>query len=115
MPSTKIVATLGPSTDRPPYLRRMFDAGVDVFRLNTSHGTWEDHLARIAAVRAIAAELSVHVGILLDLQGPKIRLGRFEGGQCELEAGGIFIITTEPVLGNSSLASTSYTHFAKDV
>src|ERR1700684_2714758 len=71
MPSTKIVATLGPSTDEPPYLRRMFDAGVDVFRLNTSHGTWEDHLGRIAAVRAMAAELSVHAGILLDLQGPK--------------------------------------------
>ncbi len=115
MPSTKIVATLGPSTDRPPYLRRMFDAGVDVFRLNTSHGNWEDHLARIAAVRAIAAELSVHAGILLDLQGPKIRLGRFEGGRCDLESGAIFTITTEPLLGSNSLASTSYTHFAQDV
>ncbi len=93
----------------------MFDAGVDVFRLNTSHGTWEEHLARIAAVRATAAELSVHVGILLDLQGPKIRLGRFAGGRCELEAGGIFTITTHSVEGTSVLASTSYTHFAKDV
>jgi pyruvate kinase len=93
----------------------MFDAGVDVFRLNTSHGTWEDHLARIAAVRATAAELSVHAGILLDLQGPKIRLGQFEGGRCDLEPGAIFTITTEPVLGSSFLASTSYTHFAKDV
>jgi pyruvate kinase len=93
----------------------MFDAGVDVFRLNTSHGTWEDHLARIAAVRATAAELSVHAGILLDLQGPKIRLGQFEGGHCDLEPGALFTITTEPVLGSSSLASTSYTHFAKDV
>src|SRR5580658_1524860 len=108
MPSTKIVATLGPSTDPPSYLRRMFDAGVDVFRLNTSHGNWEDHLARIAAVRVIAAELSVHVGILLDLQGPKIRLGRFIGGQCDLEPGAIFTITTERVEGNSTLASTSY-------
>jgi pyruvate kinase len=93
----------------------MFDAGVDVFRLNTSHGTWEDHLARIAAVRTTAAELSVHAGILLDLQGPKIRLGRFEGGHCHLEPGAIFTITTEPLLGTSTLASTSYAHFAKDV
>jgi pyruvate kinase len=93
----------------------MFDAGVDVFRLNTSHGKWEDHLARIAAVRTTAAELSVHVGILLDLQGPKIRLGRFEGGGCELEPGNVFTITTQPVQGTSTLASTSYTHFAKDV
>src|SRR5580658_1488055 len=115
MSSTKIVATLGPSTDHPPCLRRMFDAGVDVFRLNTSHGTWEDHLIRIAAVRNAAAELSVHAGILLDLQGPKIRLGRFEGGRCELEPGAIFTITTETVLGTKSLASTSYAHFAKDV
>jgi pyruvate kinase len=93
----------------------MFDAGVDVFRLNTSHGNWEDHLARIAAVRATAAELSVHVGILLDLQGPKIRLGRFVGGQCDLEPGAVFTITTETVQGTSALACTSYAHFAKDV
>jgi pyruvate kinase len=115
MPSTKIVATLGPSTDSPPYLRMMFDAGVDVFRLNTSHGVWEEHLARIAAVRATAAELSVHAGILLDLQGPKIRLGRFQGGGCNLEAGAIFTITTQAVEGTCDLASTSYAHFAKDV
>jgi pyruvate kinase len=93
----------------------MFDAGVDVFRLNTSHGNWEDHRARIAAVRTMAAELSVHAGILLDLQGPKIRLGRFIGGHCELEPGGIFTITTETVQGTSVLASTSYSHFAQDV
>lgn len=93
----------------------MFEAGVDVFRLNTSHGTWNEHLARIAAVRAIAEELSVHAGILLDLQGPKIRLGQFEGGRCDLQPGGIFTITTEPVQGTSLLASTSYTHFALDV
>src|SRR5271154_5860507 len=111
MPSTKIVATLGPSTDPPSYLRRMFDAGVDVFRLNTSHGKWEDHLARIAAVRTTAAEVSVHFGIRIDLRDPKILVGRFEGGRFELEACGIFTITTEPVQGTSSRASTSYAHF----
>jgi pyruvate kinase len=93
----------------------MFEAGVNVFRLNTSHGTWEDHVTRIASVRAAAAELGIQAGILLDLQGPKIRLGKFEGGQCELQTGGIFSITTEKVVGTSALASTGYAQFAKDV
>jgi len=115
MPRTKIVATLGPAISGAPLLKSMFAAGVNVFRLNTSHGTWDDHLTRIASVRAAAEELGIQAGILLDLQGPKIRLGTFEGGQCELLAGGIFNITTEKVLGTAALASTSYSHFAKDV
>jgi pyruvate kinase len=93
----------------------MFEAGVNVFRLNASHGTWDDHLSHIASVRAAAAELGIHAGILLDLQGPKIRLGTFQGGQCELQTGGIFSITTEKVHGTPELASTSYAQFAKDV
>jgi pyruvate kinase len=86
-----------------------------VFRLNASHGTWDDHLTRIASVRTAAAELSIQCGILLDLQGPKIRLGTFEGGQCELQSGNIFTITTEKVQGTPELASTGYVQFAKDV
>ena len=109
------MATLGPAISGAPLLKSMFAAGVNVFRLNTSHGTWDEHLTRIASVRAAAQEMGIHAGILLDLQGPKIRLGNFEGGQCELLAGGIFSITTEKVLGTSALASTSYSHFAKDV
>ena len=115
MARTKIVATLGPAISGASCLKGMFAAGVNVFRLNASHGTWDDHLPRIAAVRAAAAELGLQAGILLDLQGPKIRLGDFEGGQCELEAGGIFSITTEKVMGTSALASTSYSRFATDV
>src|SRR5271165_6383203 len=99
MPRTKIVATLGPAISGSPALKSMFEAGVNVFRLNASHGTWDDHLTHIASVRAAAAELGVHAGILLDLQGPKIRLGRFEGGRCDLEPGALFTITTESVLG----------------
>ena len=87
MPRTKIVATLGPAISGSSALKSMFEAGVNVFRLNASHGTWDDHLAHIASVRAAAAELGVQAGILLDLQGPKIRLGTFEGGQCELRDG----------------------------
>lgn len=115
MPRTKIVATLGPAISGPSSLKSMFEAGVNVFRLNASHGTGDDHLLRIASVRAAAAELGIQAGILLDLQGPKIRLGTFQGGECELKAGGIFRITTEKVQGTPALASTSYSQFAKDV
>ena len=80
MPNTKIVATLGPATDAPGVLAQLLDAGVDVFRLNASHGEQDQHAARIASVRKMAGEAGTHVGILLDLQGPKIRLGKFEGG-----------------------------------
>src|SRR6266550_4711030 len=100
MPNTKIVATLGPATNAPGVLRRFLMAGVDVFRINASHGSLDEQSARIHAVRAAAREAQVHAGILLDLQGPKIRLGRFEGGGCVLQAGASFTITTEQVVGN---------------
>jgi pyruvate kinase len=115
MPNTKIVATLGPASDPPDVLRRLFEAGVDVFRLNASHGTQEQHAARIRAVRKLEQSRGKHTGVLLDLQGPKIRLGRFENGHCKLEAGCQFTITVEPVLGTPERASTSYARFAKDV
>ena len=113
--NTKTVATLGPSTDAPGILKQLLLAGANIFRLNASHGTIEDHAARIAAVRATAREAGIHAGILLDLQGPKIRLGRFEEGGCILAPGAEFIITTEPVLGNAERASTGYARFAEDV
>ncbi len=115
MPNTKIVATLGPATDAPGVLRQLLAAGVDVFRLNASHGAQDAHAARIEAVRAAAREAHVHAGILLDLQGPKIRLGRFENGGVTLETDAIFTITTEQVMGTAERASTGYSRFAKDV
>uniref|UniRef100_Q01WK7 Pyruvate kinase n=1 Tax=Solibacter usitatus (strain Ellin6076) TaxID=234267 RepID=Q01WK7_SOLUE len=115
MPNTKIVATLGPATDAPGVLRQLLAAGVDVFRLNASHGAQDAHAARIDAVRAAAREAHVHAGILLDLQGPKIRLGRFENGGVTLVTDAIFTITTEQVMGTSERASTGYSRFAKDV
>src|SRR5436309_10228716 len=115
MPNTKIVATLGPSTDAPATLNQLIDAGVGVFRLNASHGGPDDRAARIGAVRAAAHKAGVNAGILLDLQGPKIRLGRFENGGCVLETGSRFTITTEAVLGTAERASTGYSRFARDV
>ncbi len=115
MPNTKIVATLGPSTDAPGLLDDLIETGVDVFRLNASHGAQDEQAARIDAVRAAARKAKVHAGILLDLQGPKIRLGRFENGGCLLETGSHFTITTETILGTAERASTGYSKFARDV
>src|SRR5215472_7377308 len=106
MPNTKIVATLGPATDPGGALRQLLAAGVDVFRLNASHGEQDQHAARITALREASREAKVHAGVLLDLQGPKIRLGRFENGGSMLATGSVFTITTEQVMGTAERAST---------
>src|SRR5271154_5510379 len=115
MPNTKIVVTLGPATDSAEKIRALIDAGVDVFRLNASHSTQAEHARRIEIVRTQADIARKHIGILLDLQGPKIRLGTFEGGGCTLEKGKRFTITTRPMPGNCEKASTGYADFARDV
>jgi pyruvate kinase len=115
MPNTKIVATLGPASDSPAVLRELISAGVDVFRLNASHGTQTQMGERIRAVRALALEAGRDAAVLLDLQGPKIRLGQFEKENCEIPTGGEFTITVERVLGNAQRASTGFGEFARDV
>lgn len=89
---TKIVATLGPATDKPDILEGIIRAGVNVVRLNFSHGTHEDHIERVNAVREISKRLGVKVGILSDLQGPKIRIEKFTGGCVALCEGATFIL-----------------------
>jgi pyruvate kinase len=115
MTNTKIVATLGPSSDSREIIRQLMEAGVDILRLNASHGTPEEHKRRIVSIRSVAAELGKNTGILLDLQGPKIRLGTFESGPVHLEKGSEFTITTEQIAGNAQRACCSYTDFSKDV
>ena len=115
MHNTKIVATLGPATSSEPIIRQLLLAGVDVFRLNASHGTPAERTGRIAAIRQACAESGRRAAILLDLQGPKIRLGRFADGGCTLKPGGIFTITTEPITGDCQRAATTYTGLAGDV
>src|SRR5690348_4161406 len=90
MRSAKIVATIGPASSGAERLRALFDAGVDVFRLNFSHGTHDEHRARFEEIRAVEAEVGRPIGILADLQGPKLRLGNFAGGRIELVAGARF-------------------------
>jgi pyruvate kinase len=107
MRATKIVATLGPSSDANGVLRKLFEAGVDVFRLNASHSTQEEHARRIREVREMAREFGSNAAILLDLQGPKIRLGTFQNGSAVLENGAQFTITTERVEGTAEIACTN--------
>jgi pyruvate kinase len=111
----KIICTLGPATSSPEKIRALVDAGMDVARLNFSHGTRDEHAEVYRYVRA-ASDASQHaVAVLVDLQGPKIRLGEFEDGGVTLAPGDRFTITTEPVEGTRELASTTYSFLAKDV
>ena len=84
---TKIVATLGPATDKDQNLEKVIEAGVNVVRMNFSHGSAEDHINRAKQVRETAAKLQRHVAILGDLQGPKIRVARFKDGKIHLNVG----------------------------
>ena len=111
----KIVCTLGPVTSTPEKIRGLIDAGMDVARLNLSHGTREEHAEVYRLVRE-ASDASQHaVAVLVDLQGPKIRLGEFEDGGVTLAPGDRFTITTEPMEGTREMASTTYALLAKDV
>ncbi|MEP6714069.1 MAG: pyruvate kinase [Terriglobia bacterium] len=115
MAYTKIVVTLGPASDSLETVCALIRAGTQIFRLNASHGPREHHLRRIATVREAERLTGRVTAILLDLQGPKIRLGKFTGGKCVLKTGERFTITTEPILGNEVRASTTYRDFANDV
>ena len=97
---TKIVATLGPASSTPEILARLFQAGADVFRLNFSHGTHADHAARIAMIRALEAKSGHPIGILADVQGPKLRVGNFSAGRVQLKTGQKFRLDLDPTPGD---------------
>lgn len=111
---TKIVATVGPASNSKEMLRALIKEGVDVFRLNFSHGSHEDHLKVIKAVRELNDELGTSVALLQDLQGPKIRVNEVEEGT-QIVRGETITITTRQVKGNAKLVSTSYEGLPKDV
>lgn len=114
---TKIVATIGPASSDPAILRQLFLAGVNVARVNFSHGTHAEHATVIADVRRISGELGIHVAVLQDLPGPKVRTGTLAGGvpAVNLEIGKPFILTTESVPGTAERVSVSYAGLATDV
>jgi pyruvate kinase len=109
------VCTLGPATSTQERIRELVDAGMDVARLNLSHGSHADHERVYELVRKASDESGRGVGIVADLQGPKIRLGRFGHGPVKLEAGRSFTITTREVVGDSNICSTTYAGLPGDV
>jgi pyruvate kinase len=115
MRRAKIVATLGPATSSYENIRAIIDAGVDVARMNLSHGSYEVHEAVYANVRKAADDAAKPVAVLVDLQGPKIRLGKFEAGPYELAEGDIFKITTEDIIGTKQISSTTFKGLPQDV
>jgi pyruvate kinase len=114
---TKIIATLGPATDDPRVLEGLIVAGVNVFRLNMSHGPTADQLRRASLVREVSARLNREVALLADLQGPKIRVERFENGSVELTPGELFTLDAEnpETPGNRERVGVSYPDLPKDV
>lgn len=115
MRRAKIVCTLGPSAQSPERLREIIEAGMDVARLNMSHGDYPEHERRLNAVRDAAWSVGKTVGVFADLQGPKIRLGRFAEDKVTLAYGQTFTITTEDIQGDVSRCSTTYKGLPGDV
>jgi pyruvate kinase len=113
--STKIVATLGPASSDPTVLENMVRAGVDVVRLNFSHGTAEDHLARASLVKEIGRKAGRTVAIMCDLQGPKIRVGKFKNGMVNLEKGQAFVLDAGCEMGDGDRAGLDYKELPRDV
>jgi pyruvate kinase len=113
--ATKIVATIGPASSDRATLTRMIRAGVDVVRLNFSHGKAQDHIDRAALVRDVADECGRKVAIMADLQGPKIRVGKFENGKVELKSGDKFVLDADCELGNQDRVGLDYKGLPRDL
>ena len=112
---TKIVATIGPATQSETAIIELIKAGVTTFRLNFSHGDHEDHAERIKTIRKVSSELDLHIGILQDLQGPKIRLGRFKDGPVKVKKGDLFSLTSKNVECNKEIANVTYEKLTDEV
>jgi len=112
---TKIVATIGPATESKEMLKSLVIAGVDVVRINSSHGSHEDHLKVIKAIREINKELNSDICILQDLQGPKLRIGIIENEEVMIETGNFITLTSDEIIGNANRITIRYRNLAKDL
>ena len=112
---TKIVATIGPATESASQITKLIEAGATTFRLNFSHGDHVEHALRIKTIREVASTLNVNIGILQDLQGPKIRLGRFKEGPISLKKGDTFKLTSEKTECNQQIANVTYNKLIAEV
>ena len=115
MPGTKIVCTIGPSSETREMVKGLVQAGMNVARLNFSHGTLAEHKAKIEIIREVSEELRIPVAILLDLAGPKIRVGRLPESGIRLEPGQSFTLTTRKIPGDEKVVSVSYPHLPSEV
>lgn len=115
MKKTKIVATIGPASESKEVLRELFKNGVNVCRLNFSHGNHEEHKMRIDIIKKLREELGLPIGIMLDTKGPEIRLGNFSEGEIELNQGDPFILTTRDILGDQTMVNVTYEGLPKDI
>jgi len=112
---TKIVATLGPASSDEKTLARMIEAGLDVVRMNFSHGTAKEHTARVELIRALARKAGRAIGVLVDLQGPKIRIGRFKNDRVTLTKGDKFVLDAERTMGDAGGVGLDYKNLPQDV
>lgn len=115
MPRTKIVCTIGPASASEATIRHLVAGGMDVARLNFSHGTHDEHLEKINTIRAVSDELKKPVAILQDLCGPKIRVGKVREPSVQLKPGQTYILTSQPVLGDENRVSVSYADLPNEV
>ena len=115
MRKTKIVCTMGPSTEKPGILRQLMENGMNVARFNFSHGDYEEHKGRFDALRALSKELDLPVAAMLDTKGPEIRLGTFKNGVEKLVTGQKFTLTSREVEGTNEICSVSYKELPRDV
>ena len=112
---TKIIATMGPASSSVPMLKKLIKAGLDVCRINFSHGDWDTHLQVVKNIRQVNAELGTNVGILGDLQGPKLRIGKVENNQMLLETGATMTLTTKATVSSGNTIYVKYSTLARDV
>ena len=112
---TKIVCTLGPSSQTPEIIKNLINSGMNIARFNFSHGTHEEHKKRIDLVRNISKKSQIPIALMLDTKGPEIRLGSFENGSIIMKAGQPFTLTTRSLIGNETIASVNYKDLPKDI
>ena len=115
MRKTKIVCTIGPATESKEILEKMIDEGMNVARINFSHGDYEEQSARIDAIKNVREKLKKPVALMLDTKGPEIRIGKFETGEINLEEGDTFTLLNEDILGDKKKVSVTYKNLADEI
>ncbi|RKW35815.1 MAG: pyruvate kinase, partial [Lachnospiraceae bacterium] len=115
MRKTKIICTIGPASESEDMIRELCKAGMNVARLNFSHGSHEEHKARVETIKKVRTELNLPIAIMLDTKGPEYRIGVFENHKVELHEGDKFTLTTNEIIGDNTKVSVSYKNLAKEL